>query len=89
MAFSGLSPNITPAQQDLVEARRSHIRSFRDGSYSEAAWQEATDAAHNLADLLRPLGNVGVEHCMAPARWGACDMPLDSQGLCRAQRDHL
>jgi hypothetical protein len=87
-AFSGLSPHIVQAQRDLTEARRSHIRSFRDGSYSEAAWQGATDAAHHLADLLRSLGDVRVQHCAAPTRWGVCDMPLDGQGGCRAQRDH-
>jgi hypothetical protein len=87
-AFSGLSPYIVQAQRDLTESRRGHIRSFRDGSYSEAAWQDAVDAAHHLADLLRPLGDVRVQHCTAPTRWGVCDIPLDGQGRCRAKRDH-
>jgi hypothetical protein len=87
-AFNGLSPHIVQGQQDLTEARRTHIRSFRDGSYSETAWQSAIDAAHHLADLLRPLGEVRIQHCAAPTRWGLCDMPLDSHGTCRAEPDH-
>ncbi len=87
-AFSTLSPPIGQGQRDLTEARRTHIRSFRGGSYSETAWQDAIDAAHHLADLLRPLGEVRVQHCTAPTSWGACDMPLDGQGICRAQADH-
>ena len=84
-AFRGKSPEIDAAQRAFAMARLDHMGSYRSalGDYSPKAWDKAAAAARNLAALLRPLGATRIARCKRMTGWGTCNLPLDSDGVCR------
>jgi hypothetical protein len=84
MAYGRKYPAAAGPQQAFVTARYAHMRSYstRTGSYSDEAWREATEAAHALAAVLRPLGDARIARCKRRTGWGTCNIPLDADGTC-------
>lgn len=89
LAYGWKYEQVGPAQKAFAEARHAHMRSYRSeaGNYSDEAWDRAMQAAHALADALRPLGDTRIARCARPTGWGTCNFPLDDDGTCRG-RDH-
>lgn len=82
---------VGPAQEAFAAARQRHLRSYsteRNG-YSDEAWDAAMEAAHRLAEALRPLGDTRILRCKEQARWGTCGIGLRDDGQCPAGSDHV
>jgi hypothetical protein len=85
-AFGRRSQELAEAQRKFSDARHAHMRSYTtaSGNYTDASWQAAMDAAHQLATLLRPLGDTRIVRCGRPDSMGTCSLPLNDDGTCNS-----
>jgi hypothetical protein len=89
LAFGKRYGAVGPVQRALSEARHAHLSSYTQacGDYSPDAWDEAAQAARNLAAVLRPLGDAVIARCKRETAWGTCNLPLTG-GMCHS-RSHI
>ncbi|MFW3477363.1 hypothetical protein [Streptomyces microflavus] len=90
LEFGWRYPSIGPAQEAFAKARHLHKRSYRTevGNYSDESWQDAMDAARQLAEALRPLGETRIPRCKERTGWGTCGIGLKDDGTCPATDEH-
>lgn len=91
LEFGWRYETVGPAQQAFANARHAHMRSYTTerGNYSAEAWQAAMDAAHQLAEALRPLGDTRIPRCQEQTGWGTCGIGLRDDGSCSSAREHI
>lgn len=91
LEFGWRYESIGPVQQAFADARHAHMRSYtrERGHYTDESWQAAMDAAHRLAEALRPLGDTHIPRCKEQTGWGTCGIGLNDDGTCNAARDHI
>lgn len=91
LAFGWRYPTVGPAQQEFANARHRHMRSYTTerGDYTDESWQTAMDAAHRLAEALRPLGDTRIPRCKEQTGWGECGIGLRNDGTCSAADMHI
>lgn len=91
IAFGSLDPHIREAQGAFSQARSAHMRSWGapdalPGDLSPQAWDRAVAAARELANALRPLGDLRIARCKRQTGWGTCNLPLDPDGSCTYEK---
>jgi hypothetical protein len=84
LAYGSRYPEVSGSQRAFASARLAHMQSYttETGNYADESWRKATEAAHALASVLRPLGDARIERCKRRTGWGTCNIPLDADGTC-------
>lgn len=77
---------IAQAQKAFSTARMRHMDSLKSSADLDdtKAWAGLGNAAHTLAEILRPLGDHVIEHCTKRSGWGECGLPL-RDGVCNSE----